>query len=837
MQKVMRRVLLLVLLLLIPSGLAEETPSWVVEVEDPLGNPINDCEIVLTEPWTGGLLNEPNGGMYQPSATCEGYVVMWHPPVPSSQTTVVLDAYPLIEDLFSVQGVHTMQVLGSAWQTPVEDGLVDAPNGIPVVLIGEGGSYVRNGESVVSIPNATTTYDLQANYSQDVVVVAFHTGSGQSVEWVEQNLTVGEFGGGWVARVILDGMSIGESTWPPSISWVEEQLNKSETKGSSNLVFTSSLTPNENITGTWTANHVFNNGLGLPFIPGVQAGIASQVDRFLDGDVNQLESLLESMIYLNGREAVCCVIDDSAVIFETFSIDAEIDFSSESWGWNESGTVSASRSHIDLMRLEVPFQNDLRQSTPLTITTDGGWQYLSSPLNEWIEGTTSEFTLQRDESSISGFYTITLGPNSAPVLSMQEDYALPWDNTSYDFNVIIDDAPLSQHNCEWNISGSNNNLGVNLSAYPPDSILPISVICVDEGGLNGTWNGSFVLDDESPWINASDEIQIVPPGMFYWDLMVGDDHDQNLRVYWTSNKSDDWWYTGDVLDIVFNPDSNLNSINDNISERHKQRNPVQYWLSAEVSDDVGHTVFGNWTIQLTDVSGPVILASVEDYDVDEGWGEAALVSRPGDILRLNLTESFDDHSSIDKINFSISLLDKEYSDLSWSEVQYWELPELPVGYHQINVIGYDEQGNVAGNTFGVAVAPPITRDLEIIDIQSSSTEIEPGENHFWVTVQNNGASTTEFILCSGNDCVESVVGPSSYAQTTTSIVSMKVDLDWFETFSVELSYLDDSNQTVVKHSTSEYDAGVGLGGLELFIFVTISVLAIIWLRSRNEPRF
>jgi len=489
------------------------------------------------------------------------------------------------------------------------------------------------------------------------------------------------------------------------------------------------------------------------------------------------------------------------------------------------------------MRLEVPFQNDLRQSTPLTITTDGGWQYLSSPLNEWIEGTTSEFTLQRDESSISGFYTITLGPNSAPVLSMQEDYALPWDNTSYDFNVIIDDAPLSQHNCEWNISGSNNNLGVNLSAYPPDSILPISVICVDEGGLNGTWNGSFVLDDESPWINASDEIQIIPPGMFYWDLMVGDDHDQNLRVYWTSNKSDDWWYTGDVLDIVFNPDSNLNSINDNISERHKQRNPVQYWLSAEVSDDVGHTVFGNWTIQLTDVSGPVILASVEDYDVDEGWGEAALVSRPGDILRLNLTESFDDHSSIDKINFSISLLEKEYSDLSWSEVQYWELPELPVGYHQINVIGYDEQGNVAGNTFGVAVAPPITRDLEIIDIQSSSTEIEPGENHFWVTVQNNGASTTEFILCSGNDCVESVVGPSSYAQTTTSIVSMKVDLDWFETFSVELSYLDDSNQTVVKHSTSEYDAGVGLGGLELFIFVTISVLAIIWLRSRNEPRF
>ena len=52
---------------------------------------------------------------------------------------------------------------------------------------------------------------------------------------------------------------------------------------------------------------------------------------------------------------------------------------------------------------------------------------------------------------------------------------------------------------------------------------------------------------------------------------------------------------------------------------------------------------------------------------------------------------------------------------------------------------------------------------------------------------------------------------------------MKVDMDWFETFSVELSYLDDSNQTVVKHSTSEYNSGIGFGGLELFIVVTVGV--------------
>ena len=66
---------------------------------------------------------------------------------------------------------------------------------------------------------------------------------------------------------------------------------------------------------------------------------------------------------------------------------------------------------------------------------------------------------------------------------------------------------------------------------------------------------------------------------------------------------------------------------------------------------------------------------------------------------------------------------------------------------------------------------------------------------------------------------------------------MKVDLDWFETFSVELSYLDDSNQTVVKHSTSEYNSGIGFGALELVIIVGLGILAVVWARSRKEPRF
>jgi len=110
-------------------------------------------------------------------------------------------------------------------------------------------------------------------------------------------------------------------------------------------------------------------------------------------------------------------------------------------------------------------------------------------------------------------------------------------------------------------------------------------------------------------------------------------------------------------------------------------------------------------------------------------------------------------------------------------------------------------------------------------------------NQFWVTVQNNGAGTTEFILCSKGRCVESIVGPSSFSQNATSIVFIKADLDWFETFSVELSYLDDDNQTVVKHSVSDYDAGAGLELIELLGIVVLIGFVIVWYRYRNEPRF
>jgi len=831
----MRRAFLLVFLLLLPSAWADFGESWHIEVQDILGNQITDCEISISDPWTGATLSEPSGAMYQPFATCDGYVVMWHKPIPTSQTLVILTAYPIIEDLFSVSGAHSIKALDSTWSISVENGSVDAPH-LPLIVIGDGGSEVRISQSEITIPDIVTTYNLSGNYSDLIDVKAIHTGSGDIVEWEDNNLTVGEYGGGWGARVYVDEIPIGNSTWPPSTEWIDNQLNTTSLEGSATLTFLDSLLKNQQFNATWSAEHKFSTGLGLPFIPGAESGIESQINRFLSGDVNKLEALLETMVFINGIQSLCCEVDYSEVLFSNVSITSEINLSSNSWGWSESATLTGQRSHIEIIRIDVPFQNDLRQITPLTIKTDGSWQFLSSPLNDWINGTPSDFTIQRDKTSIIGMHTISLGKNQVPIVNLTEKTALPWENTSYEFIPIISDAAMSIHNCIWDIGGISDNSSVNLSQFDRDYNLSVSVQCTDEGGKHGWWNDSFILDDENPWINASDEVQEINPGLFVWDLMVGDDNDNNLRVFWTSNKTLDWWYTGDILETSFHVDSGVNTLNDNISERHKARNPVEYWLSAEITDDAGHSTIGNWTIRLLDNSGPVILHNLQEFDGEE-WVPLTN-SRVGDKIRIDITESFDDYSAVENLTFNITVQGEVIAEgISWQEAQYFELPEIEIGYQLIQVLGTDDNGNQGGAYFGVSMNPSESRDIEIIKIEYSGEELSPGKNQFWVVVQNNGATSTPFTICSNNECVDSEVPGSTFVSTGTISVPLNVELGWFDTFTVNLAYPDDDNNTIVEVYPSEYETGAGISTLELFMIVTALVIGIMWLRMRNKSRF
>ncbi|MDP6869954.1 MAG: hypothetical protein QGI21_04200 [Candidatus Poseidoniaceae archaeon] len=831
----MRRVWWLILLLILPTISADSSNSINIEVEDPTGQPLENCQTEIRDPWSGTILQNPTKGMYQPYAFCEGYVVMWHQPVKSSQTTVVLEAYPIIDDLFTVENVSSIVAIGADWDTVPMNNSVTAPQGVSLIILGEGGSAIRTVESHISLPSTLNSYNLSGNYSQDIEVIAVHSISGAIIHWVNQTITVGEYGNGWSARILKDGLPIGNETWPPTREWVSLQLNTSEIKGQSILSFDSPLNQNQQINGTWQANHKFSTGVGLPFIPGSNAGIQSQVLRFLNGDENELENILETIDYSSGIDSHCCIIDDSAVNFDNVNIEANIDLESGVWGWNESANISIERSHLDIIHLEVPFSNDIRQLTPITFETKGVWQYLSSPLENWINGSSERFTLDRSQTSINGLYVISMTQNYPPEISINYE-ALPWENEQFELIAHIDDSHLSTHLCLWNIDGESDNSSLNLSSFEPDTLLSVSINCTDEGGLSGYWEGEIILDDEFPWINATTETQIIPPGAFNWNLMIGDDHDENLTVYWTSNKSEGWWSIGDQLETNFHVNSELNSETDSIEDRHNKRNPIEYWLAAEISDDAGHTIYRNWTIQLSDIIGPTIRGQLE-FNNGGNWENKNLFNST-DVLRLNLTPTFDDHSAIENVLFEVKHINGTIeNNLTWNEIQFLEFPNPGSGFHLMEIKSWDEVGNIGASTVGIAISPSSNRDLEIVDIKHSGGELEPGKNVFWITIQNNGASTTEFILCSGDKCKSGVIGPSSYNNNATTIVHMETEMGWFETYGVELSYIDENNNTIVKTEISEYSSGAGIGGLELLLIVTFSSITIYWLRTRNEARF
>ena len=107
-----------------------------------------------------------------------------------------------------------------------------------------------------------------------------HTGSGQVVHMADGNLTVGEFGGGWTVESPSSVYQLEPQLGRQPIQWVWDQINHALDSGEATIEFTSSLQPNSVINASWNANYRFNGGLGLAFIPGVEAGIQSQVDRF-----------------------------------------------------------------------------------------------------------------------------------------------------------------------------------------------------------------------------------------------------------------------------------------------------------------------------------------------------------------------------------------------------------------------------------------------------------------------------------------------------------------------------------------------------------------------------
>ena len=856
----MRRVLIISVLVLsmgFANVSADDVSPLKIAIEDPFNSTIGGCDIEIRDAWSQALVTTvisssddyssfdiDRGRTYSIAAQCTDYAVDWQMPITtplSGSSIVVIDAHSVVEDLFSINGIGVVEITanGTLWSSTVEvngSASVHAPSGINLIISGDGGHVYRNTESTISIANESTTFNLTmpTGWNEINGLRIVHSASGEVLEVDESmNFTIGTEGGGWSAQVTQNSRGIGERTWPPTDLWLEEQIGAETNNGSAILEIIDGIGANEQTNATWHANHIFDLSVGMPLLPGMNAGIESQVERWLAGDVNDLENMIESMTYGDSINSLCCTWDLQPFTIGNLAIESNIDFDSGYWGWNESADLSGQRRHISLARLGIVFADDIRQLTSVRVILPDGWQHLSSPALEWFDGSPENFVVNRDQSSIIGELTITIGQNKAPIVSV--DGAVLAHETNHDFIAQISDSPLSSHDCSWDIGGIQSNNSVNLSQFPADSNLSVELVCSDDGGLIGEWQGEFLLDDEAPVIHESSDLIYYSPGNpLEWMLNVSDDHDEDLEITWTSNKTLNWSYSGQFLSTSFFVDSSLNSATDALDERHLQRQPIQYSLAVEVIDDAGHISNANWIVELLDSSGPILIPVLE-AKTNDTWIETNEF-RFGEEIRMNLNQSFDDYDSITELNFVLFSEEFGRYSLSWDEINNYSFPLLAPGVHTFIVIVSDNSGNLASKYVEIPVNPLNGSQLGISMI-GSNADIEVGINRLYITVENGLSSPAIFMVCQGETCVQSAIAGATFAGPATSEVILDVELGWWESVELELSWADDlGNEATIYHPT-DITSGTGIGLLEL-IMATIALAVGIWfIGQKKKPLF
>ena len=93
------------------------------------------------------------------------------------------------------------------------------------------------------------------------------------------------------------------------------------------------------------------------------------------------------------------------------------------------------------------------------------------------------------------------------------------------------------------------------------------------------------------------------------------------------------------------------------------------------------------------------------------------------------------------------------------------------------------------------------------------------------------------MVCQGETCVQSAIAGATFAGPATSEVILDVELGWWESVELELSWADDlGNEAAIYHPT-DIASGSGIGLLEL-IMATIALAVGIWfIGQKKKPLF
>ncbi len=582
------------------------------------------------------------------------------------------------------------------------------------------------------------------------------------------------------------------------------------------------------LNATWSSSIVIPNTLGHPELPNSHLGINHQLASEFGDDVQLFSEWIS-----NNTGIGCCAYDKIDMIGEP-NISAYFD--NESWGWSTYANISGQADGRSTRLLWVPITGNLSDSTDLRITLPSPHEIRYSPQSDYITGLPDDFVIHRGEIGVSGNVTVALGTNVAPIVSWSaQDRQLPWipygqpttiESTCSDSSIV---SPQSRFILR---EGSTTLLDENSTNITIDSMflnleistwLNLTLECTDPQGLMANQSLELYLDGIQPtrnmqmqYLHVDDENPVdldigqqtlsIPSGaVLSGSVQAGDDSSPPVDIRWTSNKSNGWVQLGignHAWDDMFVQGPHVNGQHLTIEERHLAKPLTVYNLGIQLTDAAGNLATQTWDLVVTDRTEPKPRPALSI----EGnfYGDLNRPIEGGPNVEVSLEESWDDIDAIEQLTWSVELNDEPLDvGTTWTEVQSFTLPSLPMGRHVLVVNATDSSGNTGTHSMLFDVEPPVGEFLQVTEVVKLGTG-GPGEpGALDITLENSGQGETQFRLCYIQDC-------------TSELIAVEATVDGPGTMTHRLSVTEWASGDVIiriefiDNSSEEFDTGLSI---------------------------
>ena len=581
-----------------------------------------------------------------------------------------------------------------------------------------------------------------------------------------------------------------------------------EFNGQSFLNISGQILPNAPVNATWYAEVTLPESYGTELLGNRSLGLLSQIDLNLgnsDGWLDSTETdefaemISSARNWTNGESGGCCLFDympmiamDGVDVTVSPPEVGPVNRTGGFWGWSETAEVSGSADARVLRLIDLPRTGSIIEEVPLEVSLPEGWEYKFSPMAEIIEGEPNRFTVNRSAAPVAHDIRITIGENLPPTISASRFPStttyVPLDKAS-SFSASCSDSPLETPTIEWSVSRGGDELDSYQNPwfdYMPSEIgishgdhINVTATCTDFHGMSSEWTDSVFVDGTPPeWegeillvIGESqvthdtsvDQIEIPSGGKIVLVVNGSDDSGIPVSLDLFTNITSDWRQQGvgqRTFEFTVYQGTGVNGADISIEDRHSAKELTLTSVVLRVMDDAGNEALREWIVRVLDSNAPTIIPEMRyngiPLDSDDGIHE-------DDNIQVNLSQSFDDIDAIDSLIWS-AWVDgaPTMSNVTWSEIESFDLPPLDRGQHEVVVRATDSSGNTRNETLQFQVLPKRGAHLSIVSQTISDGAMVGSEVTLSMVIENDGTEPAFVRACLDSICsrYEEIAGAS-----------------------------------------------------------------------------